>query len=163
MHHLNDALTNRASIKVGSSIMDAAKLTQPPEGVDLGEGFSSTLAIEMTNVNRTKRNGGGIGINQYSSTVSSELGFTIYAPGGARAMREASAVLQRAAAMMEENENQSTTSPLKLSDNVTLIANQQQFDAHKSRQVRKKAKTATAEDTLRELGNTVYSQTDRSF
>lgn len=146
--HLNDAVTTRTSLKVGKQVLKLAKLQQPKENVDMGEAYASTVLVEMSNVNRTKRNGGGTALNNGSSDVISDNTFyNIIAVGGVRALREAGEALLKAADSYEDTNNENATSPIKVSDHVSLITNQQQFDTHTSRTLRKKATTATEEET----------------
>jgi hypothetical protein len=150
-HHLNDAITNRTKIRAEKAVMDLGTLQQPEAGTDLGGASASTLLVDMSNVERTKKNGGGTGANHKSSIVSDKTSINIFAPAsGPKAWREAGNALIAAADAYNENAEPST-SPIKVSDQVSLITSKQQFNNHVAKTVRKKAKAATAEDTRDKL------------
>lgn len=97
--------------------MDLGKLQQPKDGTDMRGAFASTLLVDMSNVKRTNKNGGGVGAgaNHKSSIVSDTLSINIFAPGGHKALREAAKALQMAADAHDENAEPGT-SPIKVSD-----------------------------------------------
>ena len=112
---------------------------------------ASTLLVDMSNVERTKKNGGGTSANHKTSIVSDKTSVNIIAPaGGPKAWREAANALMAAADAYDENAEPST-SPIKVSDHVSLITSKQQFNNHMAKTVRKKAKAATAKDTRDKL------------
>lgn len=152
--HLHDAQVARATLNVGKKVMKLAKLQIPEEGVDLGEAYASHFSVGVSNVQRTKRNGGGTKANE---TTTTSFSINIFAPGGRRALREALPALQQAAALDDFETNQHA-SPVKVSDGVTLIANQQQFDTYKDRATRKRAKPANEEQTDDQLNGKVHEQ-----
>jgi hypothetical protein len=129
--------------------MDLGTLQQPEEGTDVGGASASTLLVDMSNVERTKKNGGGTGANHKSSIVS--VNRNVFAPaGGPKAWREAANALNAAADAYEENAEPGTL-PIKVSDQVSLITSKQPFNNHVAKTVRKNAKAATAKDTRDKL------------
>jgi hypothetical protein len=146
-HHLNDAITNRSKLKAIQAVMDLSTLQQPEEGTDLNGAYSSTLLVHMTNVERTKKNGGGTGANDKSNAVTDKMAFNVVAPGGAKALRHAAGALLQAAEAVDNNNTTSAASHIEVSEQVSLIMDNKQFDKHKTQTIRKKAKVVNEKDT----------------
>lgn len=148
--HLNDAIVNRTKLNTGKKVMQLAKLQQPEAGMDLKGASASSVFVDMSNVQRTKKNGGGT--KKDSNIVSNHMSFNVIAPGGAESMRAAAAALQEAADAYDDNNHH--LSPIKVSEHISLIVNKAQFDTHESRNTRKKARASTGEESRDKLAKT---------
>ena len=148
--HLNDAIVNRTKLNAGKKVMQLAKLQQPEAGTDLKGASASSVFVDMSNVQRTKKNGGGTKKN--ADIVSNNMSYNVIAPGGAESMRAAAAALQEAANAYDENNQHS--SPIKVSEHISLIVNKTQFDTHESRNTRRKARASTGKETRDKLAKT---------
>lgn len=58
VHHLHDQVVSRLIRNAEKAVNKVATVTQPPPGIDLGEAFTTSMMITVTNVPRTNANGG---------------------------------------------------------------------------------------------------------
>lgn len=153
--HLSDQVAVRMVGNGESAAMRYSVVTQPAAGMDFGSAHASQTVFSISNVKRGARNGGGS--NQAANLVKPVPDITIINPGGKKSLEYIRDAIENALENCND-ENMTKQSPVKVSESTTMVLNQHQFENHRASERRKKASTATEEETEMRLGGALHEE-----